>query len=180
MNLKLILRSLNEYYKNAEEAEKIIITCALTAAGASAVGGIIPILAIPSLIISCVGAVWAMYIQLCKCLEIPIRDNILKVLASAALSNIATNLISVFAIEIITTFIPGVGSVANAAVTFACIYLAGLMFMKMILLFAKQGKVGKDFVTISEDDLKSTISKQTPSKEEAKQASTVFKGHYQK
>ncbi len=180
MNLKVILNGLKAYYKGADEAERIIINCALTAAGAAAVGGIIPILAIPSLIISCVGAVWAMYIQLCKCLEIPIKENILKVLASAALSNIATNLISVFAVEIITTFIPGVGSVANAAVTFACIYLAGLMFMKMILLFAKQGMVGKDLVTISENDLKSTISKQTPSKEEAKQAGSVFKDHYQK
>lgn len=180
MNLKLILRNLTDYYKNAEEAEKIIISCALTAAGAAAVGGIIPILAIPSLIISCVGAVWAMYIQLCKCLEIPIKDNILKVLASAALSNIATNLIGVFAAEIIVTFIPGAGVVANAAVTFACIYLAGLMFMKMILVFARQGRVGNDFVTITEDDLKTTISKQTPTKEEARQANAVFKDNNKK
>lgn len=180
MNLRSILLGLKAYYKNAEEAEKIIISCALTAAGAAAVGGVIPILALPALIVSCVGAVWAMYIKLCKFLDIPIGENLLKVLASAALSNIATNLIGAFAVELITLFIPGAGIVANAAVTFSCIYLAGLMFMKMILIFAKQGRVGKDFVTITQADLKETISKQTPTKEEAKQAADVFKKNYKK
>lgn len=178
MNLKAITDDLQAYYDSADEAEKIIINCALTAAGAAAVGGIFPVVATLSMIVSCVGAVWAMYIQLCKCLKIPMKDNILKVLASAALSNIASNLIGVFAVEIITTFVPGVGIVANAAVTFVCIYLAGLMFMKMLLLLARQGKVGKDLQAMSEADLKSTITKQTPTKEEAMQANQIFKENY--
>ena len=180
MNLKGAAIALKAHYKGAEEAEQIIMNCALVAAGAAAVGGIIPILALPSLIVSCVGAVWTMYIKVCKCLGIPIKDNILKVLASAALSNIATNLISVFAVDIITTIIPGVGSLANAAATFACIYLAGLMFMKMLIFFAKQGKVGDNLGTLSEKELKNSIRQQTPTKEEAKQAGTSFKESYKK
>ena len=142
--------------------------CALTAAAAAAVGGIIPVLAIPAAIVSCVGAVWAMYIQLCKCLEIPIGDNLLKVLASAALSNIAVNLASVFIAELVGTLIPGVGIAANAIITFACIYLAGLMFMQMLLAFARKGKVGSDLGGISKAELKDEIRSQTPTAEDVK------------
>lgn len=133
MNLTSVMNSLKRFYQDADKAERIIIHCVLAAAGAVAVGSTFPILALPSLIFSCCGAVWTMYIRLCKCLEIPIQKNILKVLASAALSNIAANLLGVFALEIAAAILPGVGSVAGAAVSFACIYLSGLMFMKRFL-----------------------------------------------
>jgi len=178
MKLNYLLKNLKYYYKSADKVEKIILNCALTAAGATAVGGLVPILTLPAIIVSCVGAVWAMYIQICKCLEIPIGENILKVLASAALSNIAANLIGVFAVEIITAVIPGVGSVAGAAATFGCIYLAGMMFMEMLLAFAKKGKVGSVLGSVSSSEFKAEIKNHTPTKEDAKDARNSFNSNY--
>lgn len=180
MNLRMVTNGLKVYYSNASEAEKIIVDCGLLAAGAAAVGGIIPVLELPAMVVSCVGAVWAMYIQVCKALGIKIGDNLLKVLASAALSNIATNLIGVFALELITCFIPGLGMAAGAVTTFACVYLAGIMFMNMILVFAKKGVGPEEFSSLSESDLKDTIKSQTPDKEDVKQAKNVFKEKYNK
>lgn len=78
MMLRDVLYGLKNYYSQANEAEKIIVNSAVLAAGASAVGGFIPFLELPSLIISSVVAVWAMYIQICDCLNIRIGKNILK------------------------------------------------------------------------------------------------------
>ena len=174
MNMKEIAYGLKVYYKEAEEAEKIVLECAAIAAGASAVGGVVTILALPAMITSCLGAVWAMYIRLCKCLEIRINENVLKVLASAALSNIATNLIGVFAIELLTVFIPGFGLAANALVTFSCVYLAGMMFMKMLLTFAKKGHFGSDLENLSKSELKAELKKNTPTKDDVKNARDEF------
>ena len=132
MKMQELTNNLETYYQNAPQAQKIIINCALTAGGATAVGGLVPVLSIPATIVASLGAIWAMYIKLSQCLGVPFKENSLKVLASAALSNIATNLIGVFAIELLGTIVPGFGCVAGAALTFACVYLAGLMFMKML------------------------------------------------
>ena len=175
MLLRDVVYGLKYYYSQASEAEKIVVGGATVAAGASAIGGFIPFFEIPALIISCVGAVWAMYLSICDCLNIPIGKNILKVLASAALSNIAGNLASVFAVELITCMIPGIGSAAGAAATFACVYLAGIMFLNMLLALAKKGLIAKDLGKVSEKDLKSVLADQTPTKESVKEAKNVFK-----
>lgn len=180
MYLREITSGLKVYYSNASEAEKIIVDCAMVAAGAAAVGGVIPILELPAMVISCVGAVWAMYIKVCKALKIKISDNLLKVLASAALSNIATNLIGAFAIELVTCFIPGLGMAAGAVTTFACVYLAGILFMNMLLSFAKKGVGPNDFSSLSEEDLKNTIKSQALDKNDVKQAKNIFKGNSSK
>ena len=178
MRLNEVAKGLKCYYQCADEAEKIIFNCAMAAACATAVGGMFPILGLPAMIIVCVGAVWAMYIKICKCLTIPIRDSILKVLASAALSNIAANLVGVFAVELVTAAIPGIGSLAGAAATFGCIYLAGMMFMEMLLGFAKKGKVGADLGGISEKEFKSAIKDYTPTKDDVKDARDAFDQNY--
>lgn len=175
MMLRDVVYGLKIYYSQASEAEKIVVNSAVLAAGASTVGGFVPFLEIPMVIISCVGAVWAMYISLCDCLNIPIGKNILKVLASAALSNIAANLASVFAVELITCMIPGIGAAAGAAATFACVYLAGIMFLTMILALAKGGMIAKDLGGVSEKEFKSVLANQTPTKENVKEAKNAFK-----
>ena len=180
MALQEVIRALTIYYANADEAEKTIMNCAVVAAGAAAVGGFIPILELPALIVSSVGAVWAMYVKVCERLGIRIRKNILKVLASAALSNIAANLISVFAVELVTCMIPGIGAAAGAAATFACVYLAGLMFMNMLLALAKKGQTAHDLENVSEETLKSVLAGQTPTKKDVKDAKNTFKQNYSK
>lgn len=178
MNLNMLMKELRVFYYNADEAGKAIINCALLAAGAAAVGGIIPILELPAMIVSCVGAVWGMYIQICKILDIKIGENLLKVLASAALANIATNLIGVFALEFLTFFIPGVACISGALITFASVYLAGQMFMATLLAFAKQGKTGPDLGNIPSAEMRSVLDHMTPSKSDVKHAKQVFRENY--
>ena len=162
MKLNIVAKYLSCYYKNASEAVQIIMNCALVAAGATAVGGMFPFLALPSMIISCFGAVWTMYLKICLCLNIPIGENILKVLASAALSNIASNLVGVFAVELITAAIPG------------------MMFMEMLLAFAKKGTVGSDLGNVTQKDFQSEIKKHTPTREDVKDTRNVFDQNYSK
>ena len=95
MDSKTIMYALKAYYSNAENTEKIILNCALVAASADLVGGAIPGLAIPAVITSCFGAIWVMYGKLCKELGISLKDNTLKILARAAITNIAMNLTGV-------------------------------------------------------------------------------------
>lgn len=70
------------------------------------------------------------------------------------------------AAELLLTFIPGVSSIAGAVITFARVYLAGLMFMQMLLTMAKNGKSGDTLMEVSEKDFKQAMK--TPTKEEAK------------
>ena len=81
--LKALTLKLSEHYSNAEDTEKIVIKCALTATAADAIGGAIPGLAVPATIIGCFGAVWVMYGKLCSTLGISLKKNVLKLLARA-------------------------------------------------------------------------------------------------
>lgn len=174
VNLKILLNGLKVYYNQAEDVEKIILNCAMVAAGAAGVGGVIPILSIPSMIVSCVGAVWAMYIKICNCLEIKLGENLLKILASAALSNIAVNLVGAFAAELIFSFVPGASIATSALITFCSVYLAGVMFVKMILAFAKQGKTGKTLESVSQSTFEEVLKEQTMTKADVKTAKGVY------
>lgn len=170
----ILVRELNMYYQRADEAGKTIVQCATLAAGAAAIGGVFPFLEIPALIVSCVGAVWGMYIQICKILQIDLSENLLRILASAALTNIATNLVVVFSVEILACFIPVIASASGAMITFASVYLAGQMFMSMLLSFAKEGKTGADLGSLSPEDLQSVLEDQTPNKSDVKHAKQAY------
>ena len=84
--------NLKNYYNGVEDAKDIIFKCATVAAGACAAGSIIPIFAIPSIIIGSFGAIWVMYGKVSKALGISIKENALKILARAALANLSTML----------------------------------------------------------------------------------------
>ena len=162
---------LMNYYTSAEEAKKIILNCSLVAAGACAVGSTIPVLAIPAIIVGCFGAVWVMYGKICNKLGISIRENALKLLARAALTNISTNLISVFAIELLSTFIPGIGTVTGSLVSFATVYLAGVMFMELILGMAKKNI---SFDNVNENELKRAMKNIEVSADDVKDVKNVY------
>lgn len=105
---------LRDYYNHADEAERIIMNAALTSAAADAVGGLIPGLALPATILSCFGAVWIMYGALCKTLGISLKENVLKLLAKAALANITANLGGALAAMFAGMFIPGASVLVSA------------------------------------------------------------------
>ena len=136
-----LVRELKEYYSHAEDTEKVVINCALVAAGADAVGGVIPGLAIPATIASCFGAVWVMYGKLCSTLGISLKENVLKILARVALANITANLGGALIATFVGMFIPGASIFVAAAVSFITVYLAGVVFLALILKMAKRVRI---------------------------------------
>lgn len=172
--IKELMYGLKSYYSNAEETEKVIINCALVAAGADAVGGIIPGLAIPATIASCFGAVWVMYGKLCDTLGISLKENVLKLLAKAAIANIVANLGGALIAMFAGMFIPGASILMSAAVCFITVYLAGIVFLALILKMAEKSSDLHSFSDISEEDMKKTVSGTKLSKDDLKEARNAY------
>lgn len=172
--MKALMDGLKVHYGNADQMEKVIIDCALVAAGADAVGGLFPGLAIPATIASCFGAVWVMYGRLCGTLGISMKENVLKFLAKAVISNIAANLGGALIAMFVGMFIPGASAFVSAAVTFITVYLAGIVFLALILKMAKKSSDPYSFSDISESDMKEIVSNTRLSKEDLKEAKKSF------
>ena len=169
-----VAATLKQYYDNADETTKIIMKAALTAAGADAVGGAIPGLAIPATIISCFGAVWVMYGAICRKLGISMKDKALKLLARAALANIAANLGGAIAALIAGMLVPGGSVVASAVVSFLTVYLAGLVFLKTLAKMAAASSDPNTFSDMSEGDMKRAMKEAKVTKEDLESARKAY------
>lgn len=152
-SLKMVLYALKEHYSNADNVERIIIECALTAAAAAGIGGMIPGLSVPALIIGCFGAVWVMYGRICKELGISLKKNVLKLLARAALSNIAANLGGALLVSLAGLLIPGASVAVSAVATFICVYIAGLLFVQLLGKLAAKSADPVSFSDISASEM---------------------------
>ncbi len=172
--IRQLIPVLSKYYANAEETEKIIINCALVAAGADTVVSIIPGLAVPATIVSCFGAVWAMYGTLCRKLGISLKTNVLKLLARAALANIAANLWGAILALIAGMFFPGASVAASAVITFITLYIAGYIFLQTILTLAEKSSDPHTFSDISEGEMERTAKATKVSKDDLKAAKSAY------
>lgn len=172
--LKELTYALQSYYNRANEAEKVILNAALAAAAADAVGGLIPGLAIPATIISCFGAVWVMYGTLCSTLGISMKENVLKLLAKAALANISANLGGALIAMFAGMFIPGASILASAAVAFIAVYLAGVVFLRLILKMAQKSKDPYTFCDISASEMKAAARGVTVTKDDLNAARDAY------
>lgn len=175
MSFKELMYALKIYYPNAEKSEQIIINCALAAAGANVLGGIIPGLAVITTIFACFGAVWTMYVKLCNELEISLSQNALKLIARAAISNIAANLGGVIAASFIGMFIPGASMLAAAAVSFITVYLAGMIFLKLIIKLAAKSSDIHSFSDISVNEMQNETGNVTVTKDDMLRAKEIYK-----
>ena len=175
ISLDMVADALQVFYENADEANKIIMTAALTAAGADAIGGIIPGLAIPATIVSCFGAVWVMYGAICRKLGITMKDKALKLLARAALANIAANLGGAIAALIAGMLVPGGSVVASAIVSFVTVYLAGLVFLKTLAKMAAVSSDPHTFSDMSESDMKQAMRETSVTREDLEAARRAYK-----
>jgi|GluameStandDraft_1065615.scaffolds.fasta_scaffold03502_11 hypothetical protein len=174
---KEITTALKDYYVRANETERIILNSALAAAAADAVGGIIPGLAIPAIIVSCFGAVWAMYASLCSTLGISLKENVLKLLARAVLANITANLGGLLIAMFAGMFIPGASILASAAVSFIAVYLAGIVFLRLILKMAQKSSDPYTFSDISSSEMKAAARNITVTKEDLNAAKAVYEAN---
>ena len=174
ISLDMVADALQVFYENADEANKIIMTAALTAAGADAIGGAIPGLAIPATIISCFGTVWVMYGAICRKLGITMKDKVFKLLARAALANIAANLGGAIAALIAGMLVPGGSILASAVVSFLTVYLAGLVFLKTLAKMAAASSDPHSFSDMSESDMKRAMKETKISREDLDAARKAY------
>lgn len=175
--LRMLAHALVKYYPNAENTEKIIIQCATAAAVADVLPSAIPGLAVPATIVACFGAVWVMYGRLCSELGITLQKKILKLLARAALANIAANLGGAIAALIAGMFVPGGSIVASAITAFATIYLAGIIFLKLILNMAETSSDIHSFSDIDTNEMKKKVNQTTVSKKDLDAAINEYKNN---
>lgn len=172
--VKELLIGLKVYYAQAENTEKIILSSALAAAAADAVGGMIPGLAIPATIISCFGAVWMMYGALCKELGISMKEHVLKLLAKAALANITANLGGILIATFASMFVPGASALVSAAVSFIAVYLAGIVFLRLILKMAQKSSDPYTFSDISASEMREAARRVNVSTDDLKAAKEAY------
>ena len=111
------------------------------------------------------GFTLSMYYRLCNEMNIKLSKNKLKAIASVAIAEIAAYLVVIIAAETVLTFIPGIGSLGASAlsgiVNFAMVYIAGALFLKLMLAFTS---FGKDVSSMSEDELKEAMKKEADKK----------------
>ena len=159
--LYMALRALKEYIEDAEGLERIIINHSLAAAAAAVAAGWIPGAGGVIATGIAMGFTISMYVRICNYSKITLKKNALKAIASVVVAEIAAYLAVIIAAEVILTFIPVVGNLGGAVIAavlnFAMVYIAGLLFLKMIVSVFK---ANKDINSMSEEELKEYIKAQ--------------------
>lgn len=153
---------------SSERIEGIITQHAIGSAAAGLAAGVLPGIGGVIATLSSAGVIWSMYYRICRELDIQISQNVLKTLGSAFLTNIITQLGGVLLIEFAASCIPGLALITSSAICYAITYLAGYLFIKLLI---NVFKAGKDPNTMTASELAS-ISKATSAEIDCKQ---IFK-----
>lgn len=124
---------------SSQEMANIVIDHACGAGWAAMAAGFFP--GVGSIVASgiAVGTIWSMYYRISKYLDLNIGKNIWKILASATVSNLVTQLGGALVFDFITSFIPGLGIITNGLVNFGVTYVAGKMFFEALTRIFKAG-----------------------------------------
>lgn len=175
-----------------ESIKDTIRRFAIYSAVANAVGGAIPGgVAVVATLVQ-VGLVAATFSQICRILNISIEKNMVKVMAVAFATGLVANASTVlmyYAASAVISFIPILGSAlaatANAAIGYIYIYVAAIVFLKLITKFAQPDgninipnqeeaqRVIKEIM--SKTDLESIIKEGSASYKQAKNAGEIEK-----
>ena len=175
----------------AEEAAGVIKGCAISAAIAGVGSGWIPGAGGAVATAAFVASIWTMYVLINIKLGISIKDNILKTLASAFLTNILATVGSVLlglAVGTVLSFIPGVGTAASVAIDamigYIVVFVSGILYLNLIgKMCEKYGSVdfeGKDLKGLAKDvvdssDVKEMINQAKASFKEDKKSGKIQK-----
>ena len=132
-----------------------------------------------------------MYLLINKKLGISIKDNILKTLASAFLTNIlatAGSMLLGLAVGTVLSFIPGIGTAANvvidAMIGYIVVFVSGILYLNLLgRMCEKYGSVsfeGKDLKGLAKEvveasDIKEMISQARASDKEDKKSGKIKK-----
>lgn len=123
------------------------------------VGGIITML-------SQTGLVWGTYLKINETLGISLKENVLKFIGSAMLTNISTNALTYAAAYIgasIISWLPGANILLltfMAAMGYALIYVSALLYVKLLTEVMKaKGTIDLDASETTEDLIKNIVNK---------------------
>ena len=184
-SLKSLSNSAHSYLKEnqIDAAEDTIQTCSAIAAVSGVGAGWIPgaggVIAAGAM----TATVWTMYIKINKDLGISMEKNLLKFIASAFVTNLASNvggIVAILAVTSLLSFIPGVGSVPAAIITgimgYVITYASAILYINFL---TKILNVKGSFNNIHDkDELKDIIDKvndEADLKEIAKEAKDEYK-----
>lgn len=138
-----------------EEISNILETHAIGAAVAGLGAAWFPGFGAAAAVVANVGFVWSMYIRIGSKIDVPFSRNILKSVATAICTNLASNVVGYVVMASVFSLFPGIGSGAAAmtmaAIGFILTYSCGLIYIKVLTRLAK---AHVDFNDVSEEDLK--------------------------
>lgn len=102
-----------------------------------------------------IGFVWSMYVRINAFIGMPFSKNILKSVATAVCTNVASYAVAAIAISTVFSLLPGIGSIGASAtmavVSFSITWSSGLVYLKVLTHFAK---ANIDLNEVDEEDLK--------------------------
>lgn len=135
-----LLKAVSTYYESGEYVKpfrsKDLADCVVqhsAAVGIAAMGaGVLPGAGAVVAVGLAAAAIWRMYVKICQIIKVPFGKNKLKAFASAVLTNIATQFAAIYAAQIVTSLIPGVGVITAGVINFASTYIAGLLFLMVL------------------------------------------------
>lgn len=172
------VKALEGHYQSGGEIVQCVIHHATAAATAAALEGVLPGAGSAIAAATSTGIIITMYVSLGKKLNVRLGHGTLKALASALVADLAGAFAANLAGAAILSFIPGLGSLGSAAITgltsFAYVYLAGLIYIKMVAAMLESGKSMND---LSEEEL-IKMAKKTTSTVNLKKAMNEIKSAY--
>ena len=176
--LYLAANELKAYYNQADDVVRAVIGHAATAAGAAALAGALPGAGSTAAAVA-VGAIVTMYVNLGNMLGIRLGKGLLKSLASAIVADLAGSVAAALVVGTVLSFIPGLGTIGAAGImgltSFCYVYLAGILYIKMVTKIAKSGK---SIEHMSEADIQRILRQETGGidmKAAVKEAASAYK-----
>lgn len=170
---------LKQHYHNSEEIVQRVMHHAIAAAGSAAASGCLPGAGSTIAATISIGIIVKMYVSLGKMLGVKIGHGVLKALASAVVADLVGVVAASIAVTAVISFVPGIGTVGSAVLTgitsFCYVYLAGLIYIKMV---GKLLNSGKSIENMSEQELKEALKETADSinmKDAMKEARSAYK-----
>lgn len=177
--LKEAAYALKTYYSNADELVQSVINHALGAAASAAGAGCLPGAGSTIAAAVSIGIIVKMYVSLGKELGVRLGEGVLKSVASAVVADLAGAVVASIAVSAVISFVPGIGTIGSAMITgitsFCYVYLAGVIYLKMLGTLLDMGKSVND---MSEEELKDAMKKTADSmniKDVVKEAKSAYK-----
>ena len=140
-----------------ETITDIVEVHAMGAAAAGLGTGMLPGAGSIAAFLALTGIIYAMYYKINVALDIRMKGNILKTLASAVLTNISLNFAGSIVASTIFSFVPGAGTVAASLITAGLAYgtaiASGVIYIKLLTNLLKAGQ-GNDLDSLTEVELK--------------------------